>query len=248
MSALTGRVAVVTGAEQSLGRGLALSLADADASVALVGDAATLAPLTADLEARGSRAVAVDADLERREELEDAFATAADEVGGPVDVLVHAAMDPAAYQRRPFETVDDDRWHRVWEGTMRAALAVLQAAYGQMRGRGGRIVFVTPTVSMSGAAGLVPYAAALEGQRLLAKAAARQWGPDGITVNCVAPAPEQVPIDVESLEVSLAAPALGGPGDVETDVGPVVAFLASDAAHFVTGATVGADGGVWMAP
>jgi 3-oxoacyl-[acyl-carrier protein] reductase len=248
MSALAGRVAVVTGAEQSLGRGLALAIASEGAAVALAGDSAALAPLTAELEARGQRAIAVDAALADRGLVEDAFGTAADELGGPVGVVVHAAMDPAAYERLRFEDVDDDRWQTVWEGTMRAALAVLQAAYGQMQGRGGRIVFVTPTVSMSGAAGLVPYATALEGQRVLAKSAARQWGAQGITVNCLAPAPEQVPIGVGSLEVSLAPPALGGPGDVEADLGPVVVFLASAAAHFVTGATVTADGGVWMAP
>jgi 3-oxoacyl-[acyl-carrier protein] reductase len=131
---------------------------------------------------------------------------------------------------------------------MRTTLFVLQAAHRQMEGRGGSIVLVTPTVSMSGAARLVPYTTAVEGQRLLAKSAARQWGPDGIRVNCVAPAPEHAPIGVDSMAVSLAPPALGGPGDVVADVAPVVAWLASDAAHFVTGATVCADGGVWMAP
>ena len=248
MSALAGRVAVVTGAEQPLGRGLALAVGNAGAPIALAGDAAALAPLTAELEARGQRAIAVDAVLADRGHLDDAFGTAADEFGGPVDVVVHAAMNPAAYERLRLEDVDEDRWQTVWEGTMRAALAVLQAAYGQMQGRGGRIVIVTPTVSMSGAAGLVPYTTALEGQRVLAKSAARQWGADGITVNCLAAAPEQVPIGVRSVDVSLAPPALGGPGDVEADLGPVVVFLASDAAHFVTGATVSVDGGVWMAP
>ena len=125
---------------------------------------------------------------------------------------------------------------------------MLQASFTVFHGGGGRIVFVTPTVSMSGAPGLAPYAAALEGQRLLAKSAARQWGPDGITVNCLAPAPEHVPIGVASSDVSLAPPALGGPGDAETDLGPAVVFLASDDAHFVTGVTLCADGGVWMAP
>ena len=67
-------------------------------------------------------------------------------------------------------------------------------------------------------------------------------------MNCLAPAPEHVPIGVASSEVSLAPPALGGPGDAETDLGPVVVFLASDDAHFLTGETLCADGGVWMAP
>jgi NAD(P)-dependent dehydrogenase (short-subunit alcohol dehydrogenase family) len=107
---------------------------------------------------------------------------------------------------------------------------------------------VTPTASMSGAARLTTYTMVVEAQRVLAKAVARQWGPEGITVNCLAPAPEHVPVGMESAEVSLAPPALGGPGEPEADLGPVAVFLLSDAAHFVTGTTIGADGGIWMAP
>ena len=248
MSALAGRVAVVTGADQPLGRGLARALATAGAAVGLVGATRALAAVTAELDALGTRATAVDATLTDRDAVATAFTTVADELEDRVSILVHAAMDPVAYEPVAFEALDDERFETVWEGTMRAALAVLQASFAQMRGRGGHVVFVTPTVSMSGAARLGPYAAAVEGQRLLAKSAARQWGTEGIRVNCVAPAPEQVPIGVRSVDVSLAPAALGGPGDPEHDLGPLTVFLASAAADFVTGATVGADGGVWMAP
>lgn len=186
--------------------------------------------------------------LATREQVEHQVADAAERMGGPPDVVVHAAMPEVAFEAIDFSDVDDDRWEAVWEGTMRTTLFVLQAAFRAMQGRGGAIVLVTPTVSMSGAERLVPYTTAVEGQRLLAKSAARQWGPDGIRVNCVAPAPEHAPIGVESMAVSLAPPALGGPGDVTDDIAPVAVWLASDAAHFVTGVTVCADGGVWMAP
>lgn len=186
--------------------------------------------------------------LETKEQVDFQIDLAADKAGGSADVVVHAAMPAIAFERVDLADVDDARWDAVWEGTMRTTLFVLQAAFRAMRGRGGSIVLVTPTVSMSGAEHLVPYTTAVEGQRLLAKSAARQWGADGIRVNCVAPAPEQVPIGVESMSVSLAPPALGGPGDVVADVAPVVVWLASDAAHFVTGVTVCVDGGVWMAP
>ncbi|HEY8216267.1 MAG TPA: SDR family oxidoreductase [Acidimicrobiia bacterium] len=226
MATLGDKRAVVTGAASEPGRGLERALRDGGASVLGLADAA----------------------YENRAGAEAAFAAAQQELGGPLDVVVHTAMPAVAYEPVDFATVDDARWHAVWEVAMRSALFVLQAAHGQMSGRGGSVVMVTPTVAMSGAARLVPYTTAVEGQRLLAKAAARQWGPDGIRVNCLAPAPEHVPIGVDSMSVSLAAPALGGPGDVEADLGPVVVWLASDAAHFVTGATVCADGGVWMAP
>lgn len=223
---LAGRVAVVTGTRLALGKGLAEAIRDAGAAVGEVADEA----------------------LATREDALSAFAAVAAAQGGPVDIVVHAAMPDVAFESIAFEHVDDERWEAVWEVALQGAIHVLQAGYEQMRGRGGRFVFVTPTVSMSGAAGLVPYTTAVEGQRLLAKSAARQWGPEGITVNCLAPAPEHVPIGVESVAVSLAPPALGGPGDVRADLGPVAVFLAGDASHALTGATLSADGGVWMAP
>jgi NAD(P)-dependent dehydrogenase (short-subunit alcohol dehydrogenase family) len=88
----------------------------------------------------------------------------------------------------------------------------------------------------------------VEAQRLLCKSAARQWATDRITVNCVlAPSAHftKRPIDDE---VALPAPVFGDQGDIRSDVGPIVAFLASDAAHFVTGATITADGSVPLHP
>ena len=129
---------------------------------------------------------------------------------------------------------------------MRTSLALCQAVHPHLAGNDGRVVFLTPTLSMSGAPGFVPLSAAVEGQRLLAKSAARQWGVDGITVNCVAPAPRV--LGLEAGEVALSGPALGRDGDPEADLGPIVAFLCSAGSHFLTGATLSADGGVWMAP
>jgi len=223
---LEGRIAVVTGAERPLAAGLALALRSAGAAVAEVSSDKVRARTSA----------------------EDAFAAAAATLGGPVDIVVHAAIPEIAFEAIDFDQVDDARWEAVWEVTMSVAIHVLQLGFEQMRGRGGRFVLVTPTVSMSGAARLVPYTTTVEGIRLLAKSAARQWGPDGVTVNCLAPAPEHFPIGVASIDVSLAPPALGGPGDAALDLGPVAVFLAGDASHALTGATLCADGGVWMAP
>jgi 3-oxoacyl-[acyl-carrier protein] reductase len=122
---------------------------------------------------------------------------------------------------------------------MRAAIACCQSAFRAFAGAGGRIVFVVPTVSMSGAAGLAPLCALLEGQRILAKSAARQWGPAGIAVNVLAPALAGFDGDT----ISLAPPALG-----PIDVGEVLVGLLAPEMRDVTGTTVGADGGIWMAP
>lgn len=253
VNVLEGKVCAVTGAEYELGAGLAIGLANAGAAVALLGDARGLAKVAADLGANGASAAAVQCDFSTRAAVEEAWAVIPDVLGSPIKGVVHAWMPSVAYEVNELVTVNDEHWAEVWEGALNATRYVLQSAFahfgdGDSEPAGGRIVVVTPTVSMSGAVGLVPYTTAIEGMRLLAKSAARQWGPDAITVNCLAPAPEQVPIGVLSMAVSLAPPALGGPGDVENDLGPIAAFLLSDAAHGLTGATLCADGGVWMAP
>ena len=222
---LGGRVVVVTGADQPCVLGLAAGLGAAGAVVVTVPTAA----------------------LGTRAEAEAAFAGVAAE-HGRVDGVVHGAIDPIAYERVPMHEVDDARWDAVWEQTLRRTLFVLQASHTQMHAAGGAFVVVTSVVGMAGAADLAPYAAAMEGVRVLSKAAARQWGPVGIRVNCLATAPEQVPIGVASAELALSPPALGGPGDPEADLAPVAAWLLGDGAHFCTGLTLSVDGGVWMAP
>jgi len=167
---------------------------------------------------------------------------------GPIRHARELPMPAIAYERVPFHEVDDERWDAVWEQTMLDAIAVLQAGYRAMHEHGGAFVVLTPVVGMSGAAELGPYSAAVEGVRLLAKSAARQWGAQGIRVNCLAPADIETDMTVASSELALSPPALGVPGDVETDLGPIAAWLLSDDAHFVTGVTLCADGGVWMAP
>ncbi|MDQ3145601.1 MAG: SDR family oxidoreductase, partial [Actinomycetota bacterium] len=165
---LGGRVVVVTGTAAPLGRGLADAMSVAGASV---------------WEAAGR--------LSGRAEAEAAMAGAAGAFG-PVDALVHAWVEPEAVEPVAFADIDDERFEAVWEATMRGTRWWLQAAQAAMAGRGGRIVVVISTAALSGAAGLVAYTAAAEGQRLLAKSAARQWGAEGIAVNCLAVAPELV--------------------------------------------------------
>jgi 3-oxoacyl-[acyl-carrier protein] reductase len=108
-----------------------------------------------------------------------------------------------------------------------------------MADRGGRLVLVTPTVGLTGAPELVPYATAVEGMRALAKSAARQWGGHGIAVNCVAP-------PIELVAGAASQPPVGG--WALGHIAPVVALLAGEAAHSVTGTTITVDGGVVMAP
>jgi NAD(P)-dependent dehydrogenase (short-subunit alcohol dehydrogenase family) len=244
---LAGRVAIVTGGGSGLGRDLAFGLADAGAAIAVVGPSGAEATVAAALEAEGGRAVGIEADLAEPQRARSAFVDAAAALG-PIDVVVHALVDPAALVPAALADTDGATWDRRCEAVLRAALACMPAAFECLAGRGGRVVLVTPTVALTGAAGLVPYATAAEALRALGKSAARQWGEYGIAVNCVAPPVALLAASAAPSDPAVEAPALGRAPDGRADVAPVVALLAAAPAHFVTGATLIVDGGVVMAP
>jgi 3-oxoacyl-[acyl-carrier protein] reductase len=126
----------------------------------------------------------------------------------------------------------------------------LRAGYAHLAKPGGRVVVVVPTAAMAGAPGLAATAAAAEAQRQLAKSVARQWGSDGLAVNIVAAdLAALAPAGVDLPAVSLSPPALGP--DAVTDLAGIarlVSLVASGEAAALTGATLSADGGIWMAP
>lgn len=216
---LAGRVVLVTGATSGFGTELALGLGDAGATVAVA-----------------------HAPIADRDDAARAFADTA-EGSGPIDAVVHALADPDSLRPEPLAQTDAAGWDARGEGVVRSALWCFQAACDAFGERGGHIVVITPTVGLTGGAGLVPYATAVEGVRALVKSAARQWGERDIALNCVAPAVELLG---SGQGPEGAAPALGRAADVRADVAPVVAMLL--AGPFVTGATVVVDGGVVMAP
>jgi NAD(P)-dependent dehydrogenase (short-subunit alcohol dehydrogenase family) len=234
---------LVVGGGTGLGAQLALGLADHGARVAVVAPAVD-ATVQAELAAGGHPApitAAIDGERTARAAFERAGAGL-----GQIDAVVDALIDPAALEAAPVSEVSEADWDRRCEAELRTALVCAQAAFSVLRFRGGRLVLLTPTIGITGAAGLVPYASVVEGRRALAKSAARQWGGHGITVNCVAP-----PVSLVregALDPAVEAPALGRAPTGREDVAPVVAMLLADPAHFVTGATVAVDGGVVMAP
>jgi 3-oxoacyl-[acyl-carrier protein] reductase len=175
-------------------------------------------------------------------------ARAALAAAGHPDVVVWADADPDGLTPASVVGLREHDWARRCEDPVRSLLWLLQAAHPHLRGRDGRVVLVCPSLGLEGAAQLVPLATAAEAQRLLAKSAARRWGADAITVNCVT-------VPVSALDPTLAAiapdaartaPALGVP-DALDGAAATVTWLACAAAA-ITGATIGADGGAVMAP
>jgi NAD(P)-dependent dehydrogenase (short-subunit alcohol dehydrogenase family) len=175
--------------------------------------------------------------------------TAAATALGGIDTFVH--VHQSAQTRTTVVDTTTDQWIAMCEDSMAAAFHLTQAAHPVLAAsEHGRLVFVVPTIGMAGAFGLAASAASAESLRALTKSVAKQWGKYGITVNTIAVGPQHViagDIGREVAEgVSLAVPAMGSAGDAATDLAPLVSLLSRDDAHFLTGTTLIADGGVWL--
>jgi NAD(P)-dependent dehydrogenase (short-subunit alcohol dehydrogenase family) len=178
---------------------------------------------------------------------------------GPIGTTVWAWTEPSSVVPTPLSATVDQEWEVMAERPIRRYLFFLQGTWAHLAGRGGRMVALVPTLSMvGGPSGLVAWATAAEGQRALSKVAARNWGASGITVNCLAVAPERLawgdpgqadPGDGRPLQRAGLPPiSLDRTPTLVDDVSGVVLSLAAPTMASVTGATIGVDGGVWMAP
>ena len=211
------------------------------------------APLASGLRRHGARVLEIDAAFGSRAAADAALADAARELGG-VDLVVIAAAEPAALTSRPLEDLTAADWQAAAHRGMLDSLHGLQGAHGQLRATGGAVVCIGPSAAFVGAPGLVALMTLAEGQRTLVKSAARQWGRHGMRLNWVgvagrhyAPALAQAAWP-QTPELGPPPPALGRVPDLPTDVADVVAWLGSDGARGVTGASFNLDGGDWMVP
>jgi 3-oxoacyl-[acyl-carrier protein] reductase len=228
-------------------------------SVAVVGGDAGGGPeLAMGLEQRGASVATLNVqEMRGRAEVRSALEAVARRVGA-LDAVVVVSVGSESTHRGALAALDADAWKDRVELPLARTLGCFQGAFTSLRTGGGTLVLLVPTLSLHGTAGFVGWAAVTEGQRALAKAAARAWGHDGVTVNCVA-----VPAALLAVPSSeggrgetsagpldrpgLPTPALASPG-MRGEVAAVVHTLLSSAMRSVTGATVGVDGGVWMTP
>src|SRR5687768_6462768 len=245
--ALTGRVAIVTGASRGLGQTFARALARAGADLVVTGRTlASLKPFQADVESLGRRAVALELDV-RSEESIRAMAAGAAEAYPRIDILVNNA---GCNVRKPAADVTWDDWNLILDTNLRGAFFVAQSVATLMIPHGrGRIINIGSLTSVMGSAGLGPYGASRGGIRQLTMSLADDWGPHGITVNCLAPGwfkTEQNKVmyeDPEWVAYLVDRIPMRRPGKMSDLEGPVI-FLASDASEYVTGQTLLVDGGI----
>jgi NAD(P)-dependent dehydrogenase (short-subunit alcohol dehydrogenase family) len=176
------------------------------------------------------------------------------ETWGPIAGIVLASVGAAAMDEGEMADLDPEQWRARVARPLRRTVTCFQAVHRHLRPTGGGLVVLVPTLALVGAAGFVPWAAVAEGQRSLAKSAARVWGHDDITINCVAVAAALLnPMlagdgpDNGPDRPGQPAPALD-PAPGWDAVAPVVESLFSPGWAGVTGVTIAVDGGVWMTP
>ena len=245
-SGLEGRVAIVTGAGGGLGEGICSALASSSAAVAAVDVARDKAERVAERVSRnGARCVAFEADVSDRSSVEE-MAKRVTGKFGDVDILVNNA---AIYPIRPWTEIREEEWDEVLAVNLKGYFLCARAVFPHMKARGhGRIINVASITFFIGFANLLDYVSSKGGVVGFTRTLAREIGPESITVNAVSPG--AFPTDAEKIHPNpdeynrwvLDQQSIKRRGTPE-DVGNLAAFLASDAASFITGQTIEIDGG-----
>ncbi|KDR74418.1 hypothetical protein GALMADRAFT_250346 [Galerina marginata CBS 339.88] len=242
------KVAIVTGAAQGIGKAIALRLAKDGYDVGLNDIAAQenkLADLVEEIHALGRKAVLVPANVSDELAVEKMVSDTVAALGG-LDVMVANA---GICQLAPLLLTTVEHWDKHQSVNLRGAFLCFKYAAKQMiqQDRGGRIIGGASLAAYSGIPMGAAYSASKGGMRTLTHSAAREWGPNGITVNSYAPGVILTELTLGMygevfLEEQKKSAALGDNGTPE-DVAGLVSFLASKDARFITGKTIVVDGG-----
>ena len=255
---LAGRIAVVTGASQGIGRAIALALAEAGADLVVnARGAERLETVAEEVRTRGRRAAAVAADVATpdgaRRVVDDALAHC-----GRIDVLVNNAGKGAP---KPLLDCTEEDWHASLELNFMSAVRLSMACIPPMRAQGGgRIINISSRVGRQPDPYFAPYSAAKAALINFTKNLANAFSKDGILANCVVPGLVRTDAVLEAARASAAAtgktvdevfaetlrkrPIPAGRMGEPSDVAGLVVFLASPSASWITGSTFTVDGGI----
>jgi 3-oxoacyl-[acyl-carrier protein] reductase len=245
---LDGKIALVTGASRGIGRAIAETLGRKGATV--VGTATTPSgadTITERLADAGIAGTGLQLDVSDESSVEQVVAQVAERFG-PTGILVNNA---GITRDNLLMRMKSEDWDSVIDTDLTSVFRMSKACLrGMIKARGGRIVNIASVVGASGNAGQTNYAAAKAGMVGFTKSLAREVGARGITVNVVAPGFIDTDMTRELPEAQrdalLSSIPLGRLGQPE-EIAELVAFLASDAAAYVTGETIHVNGGMYMA-
>src|SRR6476619_2219543 len=228
MHTVDGKVVIVTGSWQGIDAGMAQTCAE--------------------LDALGIINHGVVCDIQQRDQI-DAMVAQTIERFGRVDGLINNAQTFRPLS--PIAEVSERDVDVFYDSGVKGTLWAMQAVYPHMRAQGwGRIVNFASSMGITGGTGFAAYNASKEAIRALTRTAAREWAPDGIVVNCIAPAAAdhhgEAGKQSEGYRIFIESCPMGRQGDPELDIGPLAWFLCSDACRYLTGHTFMADGGAFM--
>jgi meso-butanediol dehydrogenase/(S,S)-butanediol dehydrogenase/diacetyl reductase len=243
---LEGKIALVTGAGQGVGQGIALALAAEGARVAVTGRTGSKLEASCKLiEARGGEALPVVCDVKSAQALERCVAAVVTHFGG-LNILVNNA------QEVPLGTlheVTEESFSAGWESGPLAVFRAMKLCYPHLKGDGAIVNLASSSARRWDMTGFGAYAASKEAIRALTRAAACEWGTDGIRTNAIIPLAKSPGMawwmehKADEAAEFLGTLPMGRVGDCEQDIGRFVAMLCSDAAGYINGQSIGVDGG-----
>jgi NAD(P)-dependent dehydrogenase (short-subunit alcohol dehydrogenase family) len=248
MGILDGKVAIVTGAGQGVGEGIAVALAKEGATLVVAGRTASKVERTAKaIEAFGGTALAIGCDVCKTEDIASTIAATLKAFGG-IDILVNNAQ---IVHNDLLNNLNDQQFTDTFDSGPFATFRFMKAVYPHLKARGGGHIvnLATSAAQRWDAKGYGVYAAAKQAIRILSRTAAHEWALDNIRVNSVAPLSMS-----PALEGWMAADPVGTKafldtvpsrhiGDPELDIGRAVVFLCGPDSRYVTGVTLPLDGG-----
>jgi NAD(P)-dependent dehydrogenase (short-subunit alcohol dehydrogenase family) len=245
---LAGRVVLVTGGGDGLGRGICLSAADQGATVVVAAPRDNAAITVAQIVERGGTAKWQQCDVTDSDQVAACIGATVETYGG-LHAVVHNATSRHSSSPVPLQDVTVEEWDDHVMVSLRAAYLLAHHAFDALGDSHGRFVLMTSPAAMEGSTTLPAYSAVKGALRGFAKSLALEWGPHQIAVALISPlstspaltrAYEKNP-DLEA-RLTHHIP-VGRVGDPERDIGPVVSFLVGAGADYVTGQTIVVDGG-----
>ena len=244
---LKDKVALITGGGQGVGQGIALALAKQGANVVVTGRTLEKCEITAEiLEGRGVKALALRCDVKSADDLQNIIDKTIAEFGR-LDILVNNAQEVA---RGPLLSISDKQMKGNWESGPFATFRLMKMAYPHLKETKGNVINLCSSVMKRWDVGTYGvYAAVKAATQQLTRAAANEWGKDGIRVNAIMPHAKSPalagwmkanPVEAEHFQNSIP---LGYVGECEEDIGAFVAMMCSDGGRYLSGQTIALDGG-----